>query len=92
MDSLREKRGYPVRHGRRDLSRQPAAARGCGFVEWLCRENKRFLFLTNSSERSPGAQTENGRLGLDIVEEHFYTSALATADLSPVRNRCQCLM
>lgn len=50
------------------------------FVSWLKKENKSFLFLTNSSERSPRElQQKLGRLGLDVDESHFYTSALATA-------------
>jgi NagD protein len=50
------------------------------FLEWLNKENKKFLFLTNSSERSPRELREKMlRLGLEIEEEHFYTSALATA-------------
>ena len=50
------------------------------FVEWLYSEDKDFLFLTNSSERSPKElQQKLARMGLDIKEDHFYTSALATA-------------
>lgn len=50
------------------------------FVSWLQRENKRFMFLTNSSERSPRElQQKLWRMGLDVDESHFYTSALATA-------------
>lgn len=50
------------------------------FVNWLKTEGKAFLFLTNSSERSPRELCEKMlRLGLEIQEEHFYTSALATA-------------
>ena len=50
------------------------------FVEWLQNENKSFLFLTNSSERSPRELRQKLlRMGLDVGEEHFYTSALATA-------------
>lgn len=50
------------------------------FVDWLHRENKKFLFLTNSSERAPKElSTKLGRMGLDVDESHFYTSALATA-------------
>ena len=50
------------------------------FVEWLKTEDKQFLFLTNSSERSPKELRQKLlRLGLDVGEEHFYTSALATA-------------
>jgi len=50
------------------------------FVEWLKRENKKFLFLTNSSERTPRELREKMlRLGIDLDEDVFYTSALATA-------------
>ncbi len=50
------------------------------FVDWLYRENKQFLFLTNASSRSPRElQKKLSRLGLEISEDHFYTSALATA-------------
>ncbi len=49
------------------------------FVDWLQRENKKFLFLTNSSERSPKELHQKlARLGLNVAPEHFYTSALAT--------------
>jgi NagD protein len=50
------------------------------FVEWLKKEEKQFLFLTNSSERSPRELQEKlARLGLEVPRENFYTSALATA-------------
>ena len=50
------------------------------FVEWLQKEEKQFLFLTNASSRSPKElQNKLYRMGLEIGEEHFYTSALATA-------------
>ena len=50
------------------------------FVRWLNENGKQFLFLTNSSERSPKELRQKlQRMGLDIGEEHFYTSALATA-------------
>ena len=50
------------------------------FVHWLNENGKQFLFLTNSSERSPKELRQKlQRMGLDIGEEHFYTSALATA-------------
>ena len=50
------------------------------FVSWMLRENKEFLFLTNSSQRSPRELRQKlMRMGLDISEDHFYTSALATA-------------
>jgi NagD protein len=50
------------------------------FLKWLESSGKKFLFLTNSSERSPRELHEKLlRLGIDVGEEHFYTSALATA-------------
>lgn len=50
------------------------------FIDWLHRENKEFLFLTNNSSYTPRElQQKLARMGLDVSEEHFYTSALATA-------------
>jgi NagD protein len=50
------------------------------FLNWLKAERKEFLFLTNSSERSPKElQQKLARMGLEVGERHFYTSALATA-------------
>jgi NagD protein len=49
-------------------------------VDWLVRNYKAFLFLTNSSERSPLELSQKlARLGIQVDPEHFYTSALATA-------------
>ncbi|MCL1837351.1 MAG: HAD-IIA family hydrolase [Treponema sp.] len=55
--------------------------KGAGeFVDWLDKNNKSYLFLTNSSERSPVELAQKlSRLGIDVAPEHFYTSALATA-------------
>lgn len=50
------------------------------FVEWLYSEHKEFLFLTNSSGKTPRElQQKLARMGLEVDENHFYTSALATA-------------
>ena len=50
------------------------------FIRWLQEENKRFLFLTNNSGYTPRElQQKLARMGLDVSEDHFYTSALATA-------------
>ena len=50
------------------------------FIEWIQNNDKKFLFLTNSSERSPRELAQKlGRMGLEVDESHFYTSALATA-------------
>ena len=80
MEELRKKQGFicdmdgVIYHGNKLL---PGVKE---FVDWLYAEKKNFLFLTNSSERSPKElQQKLQRMGLDIGEEHFYTSALATA-------------
>ena len=50
------------------------------FVRWLEESEKKYLFLTNSSERTTKELHEKmKRLGINVGEEHFYTSALATA-------------
>lgn len=50
------------------------------FIEWLQREEKQYLFLTNNSGMTPMELRQKLlRMGLDITEDHFYTSALATA-------------
>ncbi|MFA6714657.1 MAG: HAD-IIA family hydrolase [Victivallaceae bacterium] len=64
-----------IYHGNKLL---PGAAE---FVDWLNENGKKYLFLTNSSERTPQELREKLlRLGIDVPREHFYTSALATAD------------
>jgi len=50
------------------------------FVEWLQREEKKFVFLTNSSAKTLRELSEKlARMGLTVSEDHFYTSARATA-------------
>lgn len=50
------------------------------FVEWLQKEDKKFLFLTNSSARTLRELSEKlARMGLTVDKDHFYTSARATA-------------
>ena len=50
------------------------------FIQWLQAEKKEYLFLTNSSGYTPKElQQKLKRLGLEVSQEHFYTSALATA-------------
>ena len=63
-----------IYHGNRIL---PGVAE---FIQWLHDENKEYLFLTNNSGYTPRElQQKLARMGLDVQEEHFYTSALATA-------------
>lgn len=50
------------------------------FVSWLVSSDKKFLFLTNASERTPKELKDKlGRLGISVDKDSFYTSALATA-------------
>jgi len=50
------------------------------FIAWLEAQKKKFLFLTNGNEKSPRElQQKLARLGIQVGENHFYTSALATA-------------
>jgi NagD protein len=57
------------------------------FVAWLESTGKKYLFLTNSSERTPKELHEKlKRLGINVGEEHFYTSALATASFLASQN------
>ena len=80
MESLRSKKGFlcdmdgVIYKGNQLL---PGVRK---FVEWLYQENKQFLFLTNSSGKTPRElQQKLARMGLEVAENHFYTSALATA-------------
>jgi NagD protein len=80
MQELRSKRAFicdmdgVIYHGDRLLPGVPE------FLRWLEAQGKQFLFLTNSSERSPRELSQKlRRLGLEVTEDHFYTSALATA-------------
>lgn len=81
MNQLRKKDGFicdmdgVIYHGNRLL---PGVTE---FLRWLAQEKKQYLFLTNSSRYSPRElQQKLARMGLEVSEDHFYTSALATAD------------
>lgn len=80
MEILRAKKGFicdmdgVIYHGNRIL---PGVRE---FVQWLQKNHKHFLFLTNSSQYTPRELHKKlQRMGLDVDESHFYTSALATA-------------
>jgi NagD protein len=80
MDSLRSKRAFicdmdgVIYHGPKLL---PGVKE---FVAWLKANDKKFLFLTNSSERSPRELEQKlSRMGIDVDASHYMTSALATA-------------
>ncbi len=81
MDGFRNKKAFVldmdgvVYHGNRLL---PGAKE---FVEWMKSNGRPFLFLTNSSERTPRELREKmSRLGIDLDESNFHTSAIATAN------------
>ena len=80
MININEKMGFicdmdgVIYHGNRIL---PGAAE---FIQWLQEEKKDYLFLTNNSGFTPRELGQKlHRMGLTVPEEHFYTSALATA-------------
>jgi NagD protein len=81
MINFKEKKGFicdmdgVIYHGNRIL---PGAAE---FVQWLQKEKKEYLFLTNNSGKTPKELRQKlQRMGMDVEEKHFYTSALATAE------------
>ncbi len=80
IESIRNKNGFiidmdgVIYHGNKIL---PGAK---NFVDWLTREKKNFLFLTNASDKTPKELQEKlARLGIQVDKTVFYTSALATA-------------
>ena len=51
------------------------------FINWKQENDKKFVFLTNSSERTPHELSMKlERMGLNVSADHFYTSAMATAE------------
>ncbi len=51
------------------------------FIQWLQKNQKEYLFLTNNSGMTcRELHQKMRRLGVDVPENHFYTSALATAE------------
>ena len=50
------------------------------FISWLLENDKKFIFLTNSPEKTPQELSMKlERMGLQVTADHFYTSAMATA-------------
>lgn len=80
MEQIRAKKGFicdmdgVIYHGNKILDGVRE------FITWLNSEKKDYLFLTNSPERTPLELSHKlERMGLEVSEDHFYTSALATA-------------
>ncbi len=87
MEHIKNKIGFicdmdgVIYHGNRILDGVPE------FLNWLINSHKKFVFLTNSSERTPHELSMKlGRMGLDISPDHFYTSAMATAEFLSNQN------
>ncbi|ORX58085.1 HAD-superfamily hydrolase [Hesseltinella vesiculosa] len=80
LDAIRSKKGYiidmdgVIYHGNNLL---PGAKE---FVDFLDKNNKKYLFLTNNSQPTPRElQSKLNRLGIDVSADHFFTSGQATA-------------
>ena len=87
MGKLSEKKGYicdmdgVIYHGNRLVDGAKE------FVNWLKNEQKRFLFLTNSSAKSPKELKQKlSRMGIEVAAEDFFTSAQATASFLASQN------
>lgn len=80
MQRILEKKGFicdmdgVIYHGERILDGVQE------FVSWMQENDKKFVFLTNSPERTPQELSMRlERMGLSVSADHFYTSAMATA-------------
>lgn len=80
MNSLLNKKGFisdmdgVIYHGNKIL---PGVKE---FVNWMIDNDKKFVFLTNSPEKTPHELSMKlERMGLEVSADHFYTSAMATA-------------
>ena len=80
MEAIKSKIGFicdmdgVIYHGNRILEGVPE------FINWMQQNNKKFVFLTNSPERTPHELSMKlDRMGLSVSPDHFYTSAMATA-------------
>jgi NagD protein len=80
MDAIKSKKGFicdmdgVIYHGDKILDGV------CDFVNWMIDNDKKFVFLTNSPEKTPHELSMKlERMGMKVSHEHFYTSAMATA-------------
>jgi NagD protein len=81
MDAILRKKGFicdmdgVIYHGSKILDGV------ADFVNWMIDTDKKFIFLTNSPERTPHELSMKlERMGLSVDANHFYTSAMATAE------------
>ena len=87
MENLRNKKGFicdmdgVIYHGNNILDGVKE------FVTWMQENDKKFIFLTNSPEKTPHELSMKlERMGLNISPDHFYTSAMATAEFLHSQN------
>jgi NagD protein len=87
MANLKDKKGYicdmdgVIYHGNKLVDGAKE------FVNWLKKEHKKFLFLTNSSAKSPKELKQKlSRMGIEVGIEDFFTSAQATASFLASQN------
>jgi NagD protein len=87
MQKLSDKEGYicdmdgVIYHGNRLVDGAKE------FVEWIKNNSKKFLFLTNSSAKSPKELRQKlSRMGIEVGIEDFITSAHATASFLASQN------
>ena len=80
MENILKKDGFicdmdgVIYHGNKILPGVPE------FINWLIDNGKKFVFLTNSPEKTPQELSMKlERMGLHVTADHFYTSAMATA-------------
>ena len=80
MENIRNKIGFicdmdgVIYHGNRILDGV------ADFVNWMIDNDKKFVFLTNSPEKTPHELSMKlERMGLTVPAGNFYTSAMATA-------------
>ena len=80
MENILKKDGFicdmdgVIYHGNKILPGVPE------FINWLIDNDKKFVFLTNSPEKTPQELSMKlERMGLQVTADHFYTSAMATA-------------
>ena len=81
MDNIKNKLGFicdmdgVIYHGNKILDGVTE------FINWMLENKKKFVFLTNSAERTPHELSMKlERMGLNVPADHFYTSAMATAE------------
>ena len=87
MENILKKAGYicdmdgVIYHGNKILDGV------ADFVNWMLNNNKKFVFLTNSPEKTPHELSMKlERMGLKVSADHFYTSAMATAEFLHTQN------